>query len=73
MKGVNQSMNYFDQLKLKEDPDLKSIEEIINPKIDQSNFDDWIELKRKIGKNKFNRIDKRERRFAIKKKQLGLR
>jgi hypothetical protein len=73
MKGVNQSMDYFKQLKLKDDPDQLAIEEIINPKIDQSNFDDWIELKRKIGKKKFNRIDKRTRRLAIKKKQLGLR
>ena len=66
-------MDYFKQLKLKDDPDQLAIEEIINPKIDQSNFDDWIELKRKIGKKKFNRIDKRTRRLAIKKKQLGLR
>lgn len=66
-------MDYFKQLQLKENPDLKSIEEIINPKIDQLEFDDWIECKRKIGKKKFNRIDKRTRRLAIKKKQLGLR
>ena len=66
-------MDYFKQLKLQADPDLKSIEEIINPKIDQLDFDDWIDCKRKIGKKKFNRIDKRTRRSAIKKKQLGLR
>lgn len=66
-------MNYFRQMELKADPDLLAIEEIINPKIDQSNFDDWIELKRKIGKKKFNRIDKKTRRWEIKKKQLGLR
>lgn len=66
-------MDYFKQLRLKENPDLVSIEEIINPKIDQLNFDDWIDTKRKIGKKKFNRIDKRFRRLAIKNKQLGLR
>ena len=66
-------MDYFRQLELKENPDLVSIEELINPKIDQLNFVDWIETKRSIGKKKFNRIDKRQRRFAIKKKRLGLR
>lgn len=66
-------MDYFKQLRLKADPDQLAIEEIVNPKIDQLNFDDWIETKRKIGKKKFNRIDKRYRRLAIRKKQLGLR
>jgi len=66
-------MDYFKQLELNGNPDLISIEELINPKIDRPNYVDWIEHKRLIGKKKFNRIDKRYRRFAIKKKQLGLR
>jgi len=66
-------MNYKRQLELKADPDQLAIEELTNPKINQLNFTDWIADKRSIGKKKLNRISKRQRRFAIKKKQLGLR
>ena len=65
-------MDYFKQMELKADPIKLAMEEIINPKIDELNFNDWIEKKRSIGKKKFNRIDKRQRRFAIKKKRIGL-
>ena len=63
--------NYEKQLKLNSDPIALAMEEILNPKIDQLNYSDWIAEKRSIGKKKFNRIDKRQRRFAIKKKSKG--
>lgn len=70
-KGID--MNYKKQMELKSDPDLLAIEEIVNPKIDELNYLDWLNKKRAIGKKKFNRpIDKRNRRLAIKKKQFGL-
>lgn len=62
------------QMELKADPDLISIEEIINPKIDQMNYSNWLREKREYGLKKFNRpISRNKRRIAIKKKQLGLR
>lgn len=63
--------NYQKQLKINSDPIALAMEEIINPKIDQLNYKDWIAEKRLIGKKKFNRIDKRQRRLAIKKKSKG--
>jgi hypothetical protein len=65
-------MNYFRQLELAADPDQLAIEELINPKINELNYFDWIANKRSNGKKKFNRIDKRQRRFSIKKKRLGI-
>ena len=38
---------------------------------DQFDYDKWIADKRLKGKKKFNRIDKRQRRLAIKKKSKG--
>ena len=64
-------MDYFKQMQLNGNPDLVSIEELINPKIDMLNYFDWITKKRSNGKKKINRIDKRQRRLSIKKKQLG--
>ena len=55
------------------DPDQLAIEEIINDKIDQPNYSNWIREKREYGKRKFNRpINRNKRRIAIRKKQLGL-
>ena len=34
-------------------------------------FSDWLDEKRLIGRKKRNRIDRRKRRIAIKKKHLG--
>jgi hypothetical protein len=61
------------QMELNGNPDLISIEELINPNIDQLNYSNWIREKREYGKKKWNRpINRNKRRIAIKKKQLGL-
>lgn len=62
------------QMELQDDPDLIAIEEIINPKIDQMNYSNWLREKREYGLKKFNRpISRNKRRIAIRKKQMGLR
>jgi len=61
------------QMEMQLDPDQLAIEEIINDKIDQPNYSNWIREKREYGKRKFNRpINRNKRRIAIRKKQLGL-
>lgn len=61
-------------MELQDDPDLIAIEEIINPKIDQMNYSNWLREKREYGLKKFNRpISRNKRRIAIRKKQMGLR
>jgi hypothetical protein len=65
--------NYQRQMELNGDPDLISIEEIINDKIDQPNYSNWIREKREYGKRKWNKpIDRNKRRIQIRKKQMGL-
>lgn len=60
------------QMELNSDPDLIAIEEIVNPKIDNLNYSNWIREKREYGKKKFNRpISRNKRRIQLKKKQLG--
>jgi hypothetical protein len=67
-------MNYQKQMKLKDNPHMAAIEELINPKIDELDWIEWLKKKRKIGKKKFNKpISRNKRRIAIRKKQLGLR
>jgi hypothetical protein len=59
-------------MELNSDPDLIAIEELINQKIDQPNYSNWIREKRAYGLKKFNRpISRNKRRIAIRKKQLG--
>lgn len=65
--------SYQRQMELNGDPDLISIEEIINDKIDQPNYSNWIREKREYGKRKWNKpIDRNKRRIQIRKKQMGL-
>ena len=65
--------SYQRQMEMQLDPDQLAIEEIINDKIDQPNYSNWIREKREYGKRKFNRpINRNKRRIAIRKKQLGL-
>ena len=60
-------------MELNNDPDLIAIEELVNPKIDQLDYSNWIKDKREYGKKKFNRpINRNKRRIQIRKKQLGL-
>jgi hypothetical protein len=64
--------SYKRQMELKADPIKMAMEEIINPKIDQLDYSNWIREKREFGKKKFNRpIARNKRRIAIHKKQLG--
>jgi len=64
--------SYKRQMELKADPIKMAMEEIINPKIDQLDYSNWIREKRESGKKKFNRpIGRNKRRIAIHKKQLG--
>lgn len=61
------------QMELNGNPDLISIEELVNPKIDQLDYSNWIRDKREYGKKKLNKpIARNKRRIAIRKKQLGL-
>lgn len=62
------------QMEFQLNPDLISIEEIVNPKINQLDYSNWIIEKREYGKRKFNKpISRNKRRIAIRKKQMGLR
>jgi len=62
------------QMELNSNPDLIAIEELINDKIDQPNYSNWIKEKREYGKRKWNKpIDRNKRRIAIRKKQMRLR
>jgi len=64
--------SYKRQMELNNDPDLIAIEELINPKIDQLDYSNWIRDKRAYGKKKWNKpIGRNKRRIAIRKKQLG--
>jgi len=54
----------------KQDLENNQIEQF-NKQFKYNRFSDWIDEKRLIGKKKRNRIDRRKRRIAIKKKQLG--
>ena len=70
-KGIDMP-SFKHQMELQADTDLISIEEIINDKIDQPNYSNWIREKREYGKRKFNRpISRNKRRIQIRKKQLG--
>jgi hypothetical protein len=61
------------QMEMQLDPDQLAIEELVNPKIDQLDYSNWIRDKREYGKRKFNRpIHRNKRRTEIRKKQLGL-
>ena len=60
-------------MELNNDPDLIAIEELVNPKIDQLDYSNWIRDKREYGKKKWNKpINRNKRRIQIRKKQLGL-
>jgi len=64
--------SYKRQMEMQLDPDQLAIEELVNPKIDQLDYSNWIREKREYGKKKFNRpIGRNKRRIAIRKKQLG--
>jgi hypothetical protein len=66
--------SYKRQMELNSDPDLIAIEELINEKIDQLDYFNWIKEKRQLGLKKKNKpISRNKRRLAIRKKQLGLR
>lgn len=65
--------SYKRQMELNNDPDLIAIEELVNPKIDQLDYSNWIRDKREYGKKKWNKpINRNKRRIQIRKKQLGL-
>ena len=64
--------SYQKQMELNSDPIAEAMFEILNPKIDQLDYRNWIKEKREHGKKKFNRpIARNKRRIAIRKKQLG--
>lgn len=72
MKGIEMP-SFKRQMELNNDPDLIAIEELVNPKIDQLDYSNWIRDKREYGKKKWNKpINRNKRRIQIRKKQLGL-
>jgi hypothetical protein len=63
------------QMMMKDEPIIDAIERKafeMETGIPFNQYDAWLEKKRSIGKKKFNRIDKRTRRLAIKKKMKGI-
>jgi len=63
------------QMLMKDEPIIDAIERKsfeMETGISFNQYDAWLEKKRSIGKKKLNRIDRRERRLAIKKKMKGI-